>query len=135
MCYLEDLNSQTNLKIFLIDDDPSILSIYSKLLRKNGYFTITASCAADALEIIDRGLTQVNVIVSDINMPDLNGFDLHRQVEARNSELAKKIIFITGGIYTEEMKALSSRLPNLTLNKPVNIEALLQAITQVMRVP
>jgi CheY-like chemotaxis protein len=119
-------------KVFVVDDEAVSLDIYTKILRKNGYFTLAASCAADALETIDRGLTKADVILTDINMPELDGFALYQLVQKRHPGLEKKIIFMTGGIFNEELKKFSETIPNIKLKKPFEIEELLRAITQVL---
>jgi two-component system NtrC family sensor kinase len=123
------------LRLFLVDDDLVALDLYTKALRKSGYFTMAAACAADALEIIDRGLTKADVIITDINMPELNGLELYQIVKKRHPELARKIIFITGGIFDEKLEAFARNLPNPKLDKPVKIERLLQAIVLAADLP
>jgi|ERR1039458_5612112 CheY-like chemotaxis protein len=119
------------LKIFLMDDNPSFLDLYTKILRKNGFFTIGVSSAVDALEIINRGLTKVDLIITDINMPGLNGVEFYEIIKERRPELTNKIIFITGGIFSGEMLELLEQIPNPKLQKPFETERLLQTISLV----
>ncbi|HEY5037751.1 MAG TPA: response regulator [bacterium] len=119
------------LKIFLVDDNPSILDLYTKILRKKGYFTLGVSSAVDALEILNRNLTKVDVIITDIDMPGLDGIEFYKIVKERRPDLTNKIIFITGGIFSGEMAELLIEIPNPKIQKPVEMEELLQAISLV----
>ena len=128
---MEKAGEAQGLKIFLVDDDPKILDLYTKVLRKGGYFTIAVSSAADALEIVDRGLTKVDLIIADINMPGLNGIEFHHRVKERRADLADKIIFITGGVFEDEMAESLAAIPNPILKKPLEFEILLKTVAQV----
>ncbi len=124
-------NESRDLKIFLVDDDLSVLDLYKRILRKNGYFTLAVSSAVEALELIDQGLTKVDLIITDINMPGLNGIEFYKIVQNRRPDLAGKIIFITGGIFSGEMADTLNKIPNPKLNKPFASEDLLKAISLV----
>ncbi len=120
-----------DLLIFLVDDDRMTLDLYTRILRKEGFFTMAVSSAVDALEMIDRGLTKVNLIITDINMPGLDGIEFYEKVKERRPDLAPKIIFISGGIFSGEMAALLEAIPNPKLKKPFEIDRLLEAVAIV----
>ncbi len=128
-------NSKTSeskgIKIFLVDDDPQILGIYKKILMSAGYFTIAVSSAQDALEIIGRGLTKVDLVVTDINMPGINGIELYQKVKEYRPELTDKIIFVTGGVFPDEMAELLDRIPNPKLIKPLAAGELLKTVALI----
>jgi len=119
------------LKIFLVDDDRSVLDLYTRILREYGYFTMAVSSAADALELVDRGLTKVDLIITDINMPELDGIKFYKIIKERRPDLTNKIIFITGGSFSGEMADLLKEIPNPKLQKPFEKEQLLRAISLV----
>ena len=121
-------HAPSDLIIFLVDDDPLTLSLYTKVLRGEGFFTMAVSSASDALEMIDRGLTKVNLIITDINMPGLDGVRFYQKVKARRPDLAHKIIFISGGVFSGEMAALLESLPNPKLKKPFETERFLEVV-------
>jgi two-component system, NtrC family, sensor kinase len=121
----------SSLKILLVDDHLLFLDLYTRVLRKKGYFTLAVSSAADALEVIVRGLTKVDLIITDINMPELSGIQLYEIVKTRRPDLTDKIIFITGGILSGEMGQVLNKIPNPKIQKPFEIEQLLKAISLV----
>src|ERR1039458_9679717 len=124
-------NQPQALKIFLVDDDIKILDLFSKVLRKAGYFTMAGTSAVQALEMIERGLTKVDLIITDLNMPGLNGIDFYHKVKERRPDLTNKIIFITGGVGPGEMAEELDRLPNPKLKKPLAADELLKTVALI----
>jgi PAS domain S-box-containing protein len=125
----------SNLRILLVDDEPRNVVLITQMLGKNGHLVISTTSAIEALKILDRGLTDVDVIISDLNMPDMNGIELYQEVEKRKPALAKKIVFITGGVFSGEMSEFLARIPNPKLEKPFKSEELLQAVSHVAIIP
>src|SRR5690349_12419006 len=65
-------------RILLVDDDPSLLRSYGRLLRSAGYDVSTATNGRDAVDQVDAD--KFDVIISDIAMPNMDGIQLLRQV-------------------------------------------------------
>lgn len=118
-----------NMTVFLVDDDMLTLGLYTKILRNEGFFTMAVSSAAEALEMIDRNLTKVHLIITDVNMPGLDGVQFYNIVKERRVDLASKMIFISGGTFSDEMTTLLGKIPNIKLKKPIDIDQLLSAVS------
>ena len=90
--------------ILLVDDNEDYLMLMKEMLYVNGYSVTTAQDGAEACEILDA--TDIDLIISDIKMPRLDGIKLH--AFARETEKYKdtKFIFISGykDFYAELMK-------------------------------
>lgn len=67
--------------ILVLDDDEALLLVLTKLIRREGYRTLTASRAAEALNIMER--ERVAVVLSDNLLPDLSGTEFLQQVRQR----------------------------------------------------
>ncbi len=65
--------------LLLVDDEPSILSLLSRLLSRDGYRILTAGGAAEAFELL--AMNQVDVVISDQRMPGTTGVELLRCVK------------------------------------------------------
>ena len=72
-----------SLRILLIEDDPSTLSVLSRLLRLDGHEVATANSVASARAVIGRDDCEFDLIISDIGLPDGNGLDLMRDLQSR----------------------------------------------------
>jgi two-component system, chemotaxis family, CheB/CheR fusion protein len=67
-------------RVLVVDDEPDALEVVAAVLARCGAEVITASSAADALELLER--ERPHVLVSDIQMPCEDGYDLMRRVRA-----------------------------------------------------
>ncbi|MDA7718863.1 response regulator [Pseudomonadales bacterium] len=76
--------------ILLVDDEPRILSALQRLLRREGYRILTAGSGAAALSILDQ--ESVNIILSDLRMPEMDGFAFLGAVQDRGLEAARVLM-------------------------------------------
>ena len=76
--------------ILLVDDEPRILSALQRLLRREGYRILTADSGASALSILDE--ESVNIILSDLRMPGMDGFAFLGAVQDRGLEAARVLM-------------------------------------------
>ncbi len=86
------------LRILLVDDNPSILRLLSEACRADGCVPATASTAAQALGLLADN--QFDLIVTDIKMPGLSGFDLLDSV--KNKQSGASVVLITGAPSVDE---------------------------------
>ncbi|CAO2182006.1 unnamed protein product [Urochloa humidicola] len=64
------------LRVLVVDDDPTWLKILEKMLRKCSYEVTTCGLASDALQILRERRNKFDIVISDVNMPDMDGFKL-----------------------------------------------------------
>lgn len=79
-------------KILITDDDAHIVRVMSIWLKRQGYETITAHNGRDALDIVER--EHVDLVISDMNMPVLDGLGLAREIRKRGFD-SVPIILLT----------------------------------------
>lgn len=65
-------------RILIVEDEPHLLRVMSMWLARNGHEVLESSDGIEALEVLDR--ERVDLIVSDVNMPRLDGIELMRTV-------------------------------------------------------
>jgi CheY-like chemotaxis protein len=73
--------------ILVADDNPDTLGHVRALLEISGYAVITASNGEEALGIFERHQTQISLLLTDVAMPKINGFDLADRVLGVNPKL------------------------------------------------
>uniref|UniRef100_A0A0E0N6F6 Two-component response regulator n=1 Tax=Oryza rufipogon TaxID=4529 RepID=A0A0E0N6F6_ORYRU len=64
------------LRVLVVDDDPTWLKILEKMLRKCSYEVTTCGLARVALDILRERKNKFDIVISDVNMPDMDGFKL-----------------------------------------------------------
>jgi len=72
-------------KILLVDDEPSIRQLLSYRLRKEGYEVVLAENGREAIAVLERG--GIDLLVSDIRMPDMNGVEVLRAAKALDPDI------------------------------------------------
>lgn len=84
-----------NGKILFVDDSPVIKKVVKKSIEAIGYELIEASDGKQGLAVLEKEFKDVKVILSDWNMPVMNGFDFLKAVKANNSYKHIPVIMIT----------------------------------------
>jgi CheY-like chemotaxis protein len=84
--------------ILLVEDEDSVRQVASRILRRNGYTVVEASNGVEALRECEERGAQVDLIVTDIVMPEMGGFELAERV--RTMRPSARILFTSG--YTED---------------------------------
>ena len=84
--------SPTPCRILLVDDEPIILQILTAVLEDGPWEIVTCSKGQQALELLEDG--NVGVMVSDKNLPDINGLELLRH--AKQADPSTEVLIITG---------------------------------------
>jgi len=81
--------------VLLVDDDPFMLGMQSRMLRSMGYTKIgTAVSAHAALTLLGEGRAAVDVVVCDLNMPDVDGIEFLRRLS--ESDFRGNVILLSG---------------------------------------
>jgi CheY-like chemotaxis protein len=118
----------TRKRILMVDDNRDNADLCSIILKKAGHEVRTAYSGREALEIADR--FRPNVVMLDIGMPDMNGYEVARQI--REMTWGKDIILmaITGwGQEEDKLKAFAAGF-NHHVTKPYDAKILEQLLTQ-----
>jgi two-component system, cell cycle sensor histidine kinase and response regulator CckA len=116
--------------ILLVEDEEGLRSLNARGLRSRGYSVIEASNGMEAMEALDEKNGAVDLVVSDVVMPEMDGPTLLREMRIRNPNL--KIIFVSG--YAEEAfdKSLPENEQFAFLAKPFALSALVEKVKQTM---
>ncbi len=72
-------------KVLVVDDEKGIREYYKDLLQENGYEVYTAKNAKDGLQVASEN--ELDLILLDINMPDLNGLDALKKIKEMDARI------------------------------------------------
>jgi DNA-binding NtrC family response regulator len=110
--------------VLLVDDDPGVRFALTEVLADRGYRVITAGSGAQALTLLDG----VDVVVTDLSMPGMDGLELVAQIRARMPGLP--VILLTAHGSENMVRIASSRGACGCLSKPFDIDEIAQVIEQ-----
>lgn len=116
------------LRVLLVDDEPDIVSVLKQGLKLNGFEVDGFTDPGKALERFRPGY--YDYIVSDIKMPDLNGFQLCRKI--REQDPVVKIYLLSAfDIYAKEAETLFPTLGSESfIKKPIRYQELAEILKQ-----
>ena len=115
--------------ILLVDDEEGVRKLVSAVLRSNGYDVLEASSGGVALGVYEKNSHKIDMVVTDIVMPQMNGFELGRELAARSPTL--KILYMSG-FRDNAIGGNSGELPKAFLHKPFTPDALLSKVREVL---
>ncbi|MCK6549841.1 response regulator [Myxococcota bacterium] len=107
-------------RLLVIDDEPAILSTTQRLFTRVAD-VVTARSASEALGLLEGG-EHFDLVLCDLMMPEMSGMDLYDRLSASRPEVAREVVFISGGAFTTRAKDFLARTKNLLLEKPFGIE-------------
>ena len=117
-------------RVLVVDDDVLVANAIRRGLAKEHEVVVETSARA-ALARIEAG-EPFGAIVCDLMMPEMNGMELHAEVARLSPESGRRVIFVTGGAFTNDARQYLEAVPNPRLEKPFDAEALRGAIRQVL---
>ncbi|AXS41197.1 response regulator [Breoghania sp. L-A4] len=116
--------------ILLVEDEEAVRAFAARALASRGYTVHEASCGTEALEVLEAAGGEVDLVVSDVVMPEMDGPSLLRELRKTKPDL--KIIFVSG--YAEE--AFEKNLPENEkfsfLPKPFTLKQLATAVKEAL---
>ncbi|HEV2296196.1 MAG TPA: response regulator [Tepidisphaeraceae bacterium] len=116
------------LRILLVVDDPDTLNVLRRLLAREGHDVLTAMSVAGGMEIARAG-DRLDLLISDIALPDGSGFDLMAGVKALH---ALPGIALSGYVDQRDKQRAADAGFCVHLNKPVRFDDVIRAIESCM---
>jgi two-component system cell cycle sensor histidine kinase/response regulator CckA len=116
--------------ILLVEDEEGLRALNARGLRSRGYSVIEASNGVEAMEALELENGSVDLVVSDVVMPEMDGPTLLKAMRARNPDL--RVIFVSG--YAEDAfeKSLPENQQFSFLPKPFTLSQLVAAVKETM---
>ena len=114
----------------LVDDEPLIVQTIERLLRAD-YDVTTALTGRDALAHIARGV-RFDAIVSDVLMPNMTGLELSEELERVAPDQARRLIFLSGGVFNPQTRERLAQIGAPQLAKPIAAHELRACVQRVV---
>lgn len=114
--------------ILVVEDDPDLRLVHSEILSHEGYTVLAASDGVEALELVENEGPPA-VILLDLRMPRMNGWDLADRLRRRPGWRDIPIVVVAAHYrIADEAAAIGARA---WLHKPVSIDLLLRVVGQI----
>lgn len=117
--------------VLVVDDEEPVLRLMERLLHELGHRAQVVKSGEEALELSAR--ENFDLVLADVKMPGMDGFDLARAIRRRDPDLAERIIFLTGDTLSHGTRERLEESGNIFLAKPFSIEQLAEALQSLLR--
>jgi len=114
-------------RVLVIDDEPAIRDLV--LLMLEGHDVVTASSGRKGIETLEG--EQFDVILCDLNMADMTGMDVFDYLKTEHPTDVDRVVFMTGGVFTDRARSFLDAVPNPRLDKPFTESELAEVVDRV----
>ncbi len=112
------------MRILAVEDEPEYLEMLQEVMQSIGHNIVIALNGVEALDVLEK--QKIDVVVSDVKMPAMNGLEFHRRLRALPEHRNTPFIFLTGVNDVSEVKAACTLDCDLVLQKPFPIDELIK---------
>jgi PAS domain S-box-containing protein len=116
-------------RILVVDDELPIANTLRELLAPD-HEVVAATSGAEALAALAGG--EFDVVFCDLVMPSMSGIDLYQRICAERPSLASRVVFMTGGAFTERNADFLSSVENLRVEKPFSLGVVESIVRDLM---
>ena len=113
----------------LVDDEEIVRNVISEVLTDLSYHVVSFSSASEALEYYKKNVSEIDVVISDMRMPNMNGLQLYKKLNSMNPNL----MFIMLSGFVDEI-SLEEDEKTLVLAKPISVKTLDEAIKKLLKI-
>ena len=128
----ENTNKTLLFNILIVEDDKELSLLFQKVLEKSGYQVKSASDGAQALEVLDK--EYIDLIISDIMMPVMDGLEAARQIRAMDRPDAKliPIVAMSANAFQDDVERSKQAGMNKHISKPLTGESVIREIKRML---
>ena len=121
----EQIKSRRQLSILVVEDEPMVRELLSRAF--NGHKVQAAADGQQGLEIFRKG--NFDIIVSDVEMPVLDGIDMIREIKKENPNV--KVVVISGGMDMKRQEELQKLKIDALFLKPLSVCQLAESVERL----
>lgn len=126
----EQLIVKGTANLMIIDDEDVVRIITAELMKKLGYNVFSFASGKKAIRFYQSNMQNIDLVVLDKHMPEMDGIEVYKELRTLNPSI--KAILLTGFNIDAEMEAVFQQDNNLIVQKPVSIEKLSGAISNLL---
>jgi CheY-like chemotaxis protein len=120
-------------KILVVDDEPDNTSIFSMSLEDGGFEVDAFTDPLLALSKFKSDHKKYDLLILDIKMPDMNGFELYEEIRKIDNKVKTCFLTAYGEGYTEEFgRRFSSSINVSFIRKPIRVDDLVKKVNEMM---
>jgi CheY-like chemotaxis protein/anti-sigma regulatory factor (Ser/Thr protein kinase) len=117
-------------RVLVVEDERNMRTVLDTLLSER--FEVTAVATGQEAQTVLAADDGWDIILCDLLMPVVSGMDLHDWLRARDPRVADRMVFMTGGAYTDRAIGLLDASPGRWIEKPFEFDALAALLDQVI---
>src|SRR5687767_10153060 len=117
--------------VLVVDDEPGVRDLVCRILRDEGYRTLEAAHGGEALELVEGGSETIDLVVTDVVMPGMDGRELGRRLAQSRPTLP--ILYMSAYDVNDIFSRGSPRSSAPFLQKPFPQDGLLNSVEQLLR--
>jgi signal transduction histidine kinase/CheY-like chemotaxis protein len=117
-------------RVLVIDDEPDVADLNAEILNRGGFEAHVVYNARDALESLDTA--NYDAVLSDLNMPDIDGRGVYDAIMARRPDLADRTGFLTGDTMGRQSQLFLGEVKRPYIEKPVSPKELRAFVTRLI---
>jgi PAS domain S-box-containing protein len=118
-------------RVLIVDDEAVLVKLFVRALESQHDVT-GVTLAREALAKVVAG-ERYDVILCDLMMPEMTGLQLHAELERVAPEMARRMVFLTGGVFTASARALLAERSNRRIDKPLAPSRLLALVRELLQ--
>ena len=126
-------NKDSQKTILWVDDEEIALEVWSQMLQKLGYTVLQARYGYEALEIFEKNMDRISLVILDMRMPGMDGCEVYDRLKEIKPET--KIIIVSGYIDQYSVDKILKRNFNDYIEKPFKLKELSDKIEEVLEIP
>jgi CheY-like chemotaxis protein/two-component sensor histidine kinase len=117
-------------RVLLVDDEQPLLTMFRRILGAD--HQLVTALSGEAAQLILEYDQAFDVILCDLMMPGLSGMGLHAWIDTHYPALAERVVFVTGGAFTQAASEYLTRVTNLRVEKPYDVPALTRLVSDLV---
>jgi CheY-like chemotaxis protein len=118
-------------RILVVNDAPAINVFIGLILKNQGFDSVLADNGMDALKKLDEN--HIDLVITDLNMPEMDGYELTKKIRSHYKYRFIPIIFLTGGDKSDVYNRAKEAGSTAFINVPFERERLIKIIRTLIR--